>query len=107
MSEVFPNVEYSNWPACNRLIPYAQLLTSLIDEYGFKFPETAKMLNKAGNYLIERAQYAEAEPFFKRALDIREKALGAEHPNVADSLDDLAELYIKQSGSGANVEERG
>src|SRR5262249_18473979 len=47
-------------------------------------------------YLDERAQYAEAEPLCKRALDIREKALGPEHPDTANSLNNLAALYYSQ-----------
>lgn len=31
-------------------------------------------------------KYAQAEPLFRRALSIREKALGPEHPDVARSL---------------------
>ena len=38
----------------------------------------------------------EAEPLLKRALDIREKALGKDHPDTANSLNNLAELYNKQ-----------
>src|SRR6516164_126553 len=37
--------------------------------------------------------YAEAEPLYKRVLEIREKALGANHLDVAASLNNLAELY--------------
>jgi CHAT domain-containing protein len=36
---------------------------------------------------------AEAEPLYKRALEIREKALGKEHPEVALNLKSLALLY--------------
>ena len=35
--------------------------------------------------------YRDAEPLFKRALAISEKAFGANHPNVATSLNNLAE----------------
>ena len=37
--------------------------------------------------------YAKAEPLFQRALKIREKALGPEHPDTAKSLNNLAVLY--------------
>ena len=93
---VFPRVEYSSWATCNRLIAHAQSLASLIDEYGFDFPEAALLLNQAGNYLNKRAQYAEAEPLLKRSLDMKEKALGSEHPYTAVSLDNLAVLYRSQ-----------
>ena len=42
---------------------------------------------------IERGRYTDAEPLYQRALAIREKALGPEHPDVADSLNNLAGLY--------------
>jgi tetratricopeptide (TPR) repeat protein len=48
--------------------------------------------------VLYRAQgrYAEAEPLYQRSLAIREQALGAEHPDVAQSLNNLAELYRAQ-----------
>jgi hypothetical protein len=35
----------------------------------------------------------QAEELFKRALAIREKALGASHPDVAQNLNNMAILY--------------
>jgi tetratricopeptide (TPR) repeat protein len=96
VNEVFPVVKYPNWPSCDRLIRHAQALAPLIDDYGFDFPEAARLLYRAGDYLDERAQYEEAEPLYVRALAIREKALGAEHPYVAKSLNNLALLYDNQ-----------
>ncbi len=46
-------------------------------------------------YRLQR-RYAEAEPLHKRALAIREKALGAEHPRIATSLNNLALVYHDQ-----------
>ena len=43
-----------------------------------------------------RAATADAEPLYKRALAIREKARGTEHPHVATSLNNLAGLYYYQ-----------
>ena len=43
-----------------------------------------------------QGRYADAEPLYKRALTIREKALGPDHPNVAVSLNNLAGLYQTQ-----------
>ena len=43
-----------------------------------------------------QGQYAQAEPLYKRALAIKEKALGPDHPDVATSLNNLAELYQAQ-----------
>ena len=41
---------------------------------------------------VDQGRYAEAEPLYKRALAIREKALGPEHPDVATSLENYAAL---------------
>ena len=38
-------------------------------------------------------QYAKAEPLYQRSLKIREAKLGPDHPNVAASLNNLADLY--------------
>ena len=46
-----------------------------------------------GAPLPGKGDYARAEPLLQRALAIREKALGPDHPDVADSLDNLAVLY--------------
>ncbi len=45
---------------------------------------------------LYHAQGTEAEPLYKRALAILEKALGPGHPLVATSLNNLAELYKAQ-----------
>ncbi len=45
--------------------------------------------------------HAEAEPLFKRALAIEEKALGPEHPDVATTLKSYAALLRKTGRSTA------
>jgi len=40
-----------------------------------------------------QGRYTEAEPLYKRSLAIREKALGLDHPAVAQSLNNLSLLY--------------
>ncbi len=56
--------------------------------------------------LLYQAQgrYAEAEPLHKRALAIFEKALGPKHPDVAQSLNNLAGLYRAQEGKYGEAE---
>ena len=41
-------------------------------------------------------KYKDAEPFCKRPLNIREKVLGKDHPDVARQLNNLALLCHKQ-----------
>jgi len=59
-----------------------------------------KQLGRVNNLaLLYQAQgrYAEAEPLYKRSLAIMEKALGPQHPDVAQSLNNLAGLYNAQA----------
>ena len=43
-----------------------------------------------------RRKYKQAEPLLQRALAIREQQLEPDHPNTAESLNNLAVLYDKQ-----------
>jgi hypothetical protein len=66
----------------------------------------------AGPYLAvlynRQGRYAEAEALYKRALAILEKALGPGHPDMATSLNNLAEPYRTNVGiSSGSVALRG
>ena len=45
--------------------------------------EAAGLAEEQANLYYKQGQYASAEPLYKRALAIREKALGPDHPSVA------------------------
>ena len=47
----------------------------------------AGSLNNLAWLYAAQGRYAKAEPLYKRALAIVEKALGPDHPNVAKSLE--------------------
>ena len=57
----------------------------------------ATQLNNKLLELSNAGQYDEALPLAERALAIRERVLGAEHPGTADSLNNLALLYDNKS----------
>jgi hypothetical protein len=102
--QAFPDVtDYRNWPRCQQYLPHAQASADLIDTWKFTFNEAGLLLNTISNYLYYRAQYAEAEPLFKRAIAIGEKTLGPEHPDLAVWLNNLATLYSDQ-GNYAEAE---
>ena len=48
-------------------------------------PDTAASLNNLAGLLHAQGDYARAKPLYERALAIREKALGAEHPDTGAS----------------------
>src|SRR5437667_998388 len=56
----------------------------------------ARRLNQDAAMLHDSGKFPEAVPLLQRALAIREKTLGPEHPDVAASLDNLAGLYRVQ-----------
>lgn len=53
----------------------------------------AKALSDKSRSLIKAGQYEDALPVAKHALEIREKGVGGDHLETADSLTDLAEVY--------------
>ncbi|MGI2905139.1 tetratricopeptide repeat protein [Tolypothrix sp. VBCCA 56010] len=58
--------------------------------------EEAKRLNQQVEQLYKEGKYTQAIPLAERALEITEKVLGKEHPDVAESLNNLAVLYQEQ-----------
>ena len=106
VNRAFPSGEFSTWAVCERLLPQAYACAELIKQWSFGFPEAARLLNDVGLYLEERARYTDVEPLFERALAIREKALGVEHPNVARSLSSLSGLYNSQGGVWGAMEQK-
>jgi len=93
----FPeDMEFKNWPECERLLPHARIATSLALRYGLESGETAHLMHQTAWYLLWRAQYKEAEPLIRRALEIREEVLGPEHPDTARSLNDLGWLFNRR-----------
>ena len=100
-----PNVEdVTQWETCERWLPHAQICAAWIEQENMKLLEAALLLNAAGYYLDERAQYTQAEPLYVRALAIREQQLGAGHIYTAHSLNNLAMLCYHQ-GKYAQAEQ--
>jgi tetratricopeptide (TPR) repeat protein len=93
---VFPEVEFSTWPQCERYLPHALLCAELIEQEHLTLLEGANLLSRIGSYLQTRGQYSEAESVKEQALLIYEQQLGKDHPDVANSLNNLAELYRAQ-----------
>jgi tetratricopeptide (TPR) repeat protein/CHAT domain-containing protein len=58
--------------------------------------DEATALNTQSLKLFNEGKYSEAIPLAQRALAMREKALGPDHPDVAVSLNNLATLYNAQ-----------
>ncbi len=62
----------------------------------------ATSLNNLAELYRAQGRYAEAGPLHQRALAIREKALGPDHPHVAQSLENYAAL-LRKTGRSAEA----
>ncbi len=90
-----------------RYVEGRELLLAALQEaekFGEQDPRLASSLNDLAGLHRDAGNYAEAQPLFKRALAIRESALGPDHPDVAASLNNLASLYYAQ-GDYAEAEQ--
>ena len=56
--------------------------------------DVGQSLNNLGNLYRDEGAYDKAEQFYTRALSIREKALGPEHPDVVSTLSHIALMYM-------------
>jgi tetratricopeptide (TPR) repeat protein len=92
---VYPKDGYRNsdsWPRCDLLTPHLQAVCEAVVECAIGNAEIGELLNRAGCYFNGVAAYSDARPIFERVLAIREKVLGPEHPDTAQSLNDFATL---------------
>lgn len=64
------------------------------NKFGPDHQNTAQSLNNLALLYQDMGDYARAEPFYRRALKIREKALGPDHPDTARSLNNLAGFFF-------------
>jgi len=106
IDSVYPGDGYKNpksWDICQFLLPHVLSTTSYADTNNVAPGVASNLLNDAANYLLGRANYADAEPLYRRALEISEAQLGADHPSVATSLNNLA-LLLKTQGKFAEAE---
>ncbi|MFM7865821.1 MAG: tetratricopeptide repeat protein, partial [Planctomycetaceae bacterium] len=71
--------------------PHLARILPTADKAGIAQP-TARLMNEFGLHLHARADFADAEPLYRRALSIDETSYGPNHPTVAIRLNNLAEL---------------
>jgi tetratricopeptide (TPR) repeat protein len=96
---VYPNdddINPTSWPCCALLTLHLLTLCETEIADAAANLESADLLARAGKYFFGRGAYSEAQPIHERALSIREKALGREHPDTAKSLDSLVVVHIYQ-----------
>ena len=96
LNELFPDVTYASWGICEELLPHVQAGAALMNEYALTSPEAVRLLTMAGWYAKERASYAQAESFLRRALSIAEQEQGIPLSTTGLICQNLAQLYQLQ-----------
>ncbi len=90
------DIEYHDWPALAPLVNHVQDLASHCQQHAIASTAAADVFNVMGAYLLERGQYALADPLLQKALDLRRNLLGDEHEDIGDSLNYCARFYQLQ-----------
>jgi Tfp pilus assembly protein PilF len=105
LAAVYPDDGHNNpasWRRCAALtLHVAAICESEISDVEAS-AQCADLLNRAGSYSVGRAGYSAARQLHERALAIREKVLGPEHPDTAQSLNNLGVL-LKEHGDLAGA----
>jgi tetratricopeptide (TPR) repeat protein len=81
------------WTLGARLLAHVDVIDELTREHIVEPDDVSWLLSRVGIYLWVRGEFALAVPPVSRALAIRERELGAEHPATAESLHDLGWLH--------------
>jgi CHAT domain-containing protein len=85
-----------------RLLETVEKAAALPEEARAELAEAIKLDGEVFK-LYRGGRYADALPLLKRALDLRRRHLGAEHPEVVKALNDLA-FFLQQAGRYADAE---
>jgi tetratricopeptide (TPR) repeat protein/transcriptional regulator with XRE-family HTH domain len=97
VNSVFPQVTFAQWRKCARYLPHALACVPLIEQTPPAFADATALLNKTGNYLLQRGRYRDAEPVLTLALDRAEAAAG---PDEASLLPILVQLGVLRKREG-------
>lgn len=108
LDAAFPEVAFATWPQCERLVPHVASIVRWLDPNHVQIDAARHLLNRTGRYLWERGRYGESERLHELALAVAERTLGPEHPDVATSLNNLANIHYDRGryGEAQNLHER-
>jgi tetratricopeptide (TPR) repeat protein len=79
--------------------PLFQRALAIFEKLGPDHPNVAQTLNQLGNLYRQLGRYLEAEPCYKRALEIIDKSLPVDHPHASSLRDDYASILDKLNRS--------
>ncbi len=83
------------WPGQHSALAYGRALSAAEPD---STPERlACLLDAVAGFHVDAGHYREAEPLLRRALEIRERVLGPEHPDTLTSMTNLADLLWRNA----------
>jgi tetratricopeptide (TPR) repeat protein len=79
----------------NEIYPIIPHLAFVADHYASSLPSDSLVdpFVRLGRFYHGQGLYQQAEPWFKKCLELAEQILGDDHPSIATSLNNLAYLY--------------
>jgi hypothetical protein len=77
-------------PEWRRLLPHALTATNSSRDLDCEDGDVAWLLDRAAAYLLGRGEQAAALPIGQRALELRRRVLGEDHPDTLSSANSLA-----------------
>jgi tetratricopeptide (TPR) repeat protein/DNA-binding XRE family transcriptional regulator len=96
VNAAFPEGYFETWSRCQECLPHVLACAQVIEQYNLQLADAAFLLQKAGGYAQERAQYASAELLLRQSIHICRQVFGFESPQTVQSLNYLAETYHDQ-----------
>ncbi len=91
----FDQNDHTTWDYCFGVLPHVLVLLSNMPNHEGLLVNT-DIMNTAAVCLVQVGRYEEAEPLFKRALEISDQISGRGSSDEAILLNNLADLYMKQ-----------
>ncbi len=90
----FDHNDMTTIPLIDRLMPHLQAAIGLADKFNLYNKQTGYLNNEVAEYMASFGNMAGSRPYYDRALAIREQVLGPEHPDTAQSLNDLGGMLV-------------
>ena len=94
VNKAFPEASYDVWPLCDALLPHAKVAATIANDFAMTYEDVGFLLNEAAAFMRLRGDFEGSQNLHKQSLALRERELPADHPQLAESLNDVACLYL-------------
>jgi tetratricopeptide (TPR) repeat protein len=105
LAAAFPDAGYeetTHWHRCDQILPHALAIRDLAAVDGFMSDQLASLYDRVGQFLHGRASFELAQSLFREAITVGRAALGNEHPRIAKTMTNLANV-LRDSGRAAQA----